>query len=505
MDIEKKLINWRKSILKSIKSQIREILGARPEHLDRYYLNYKKIFKNKYKKVKKEILFKNIEKSKIIFLADYHTLPQAQKFQLEVIRFLKEKNKDLNLYLEPYSVNDQKILDDFLKEKISEEYFLHKIKYKKRWGFQWENYKEILKFAKENNLRTFGINLKKDASCEERDNFAATFISKKIKEEKNKIHIIIIGDLHLAPEHLPEKIFKNLENQISYTIVYQNSETIYLKEMDKGREKDLDVVKLGKNSFCVFNTPPWVKYQSFLIYLLRSKMLNTEEKNLDDLAGELLSKLGSFFGKEWKDEIEIKTMDELDFLPDILNIEESHHFVHLLEENYPFTVPQENIIYLPFPDLLRFVEEIAHFIFYKEGKWNSENIYKTDYFFHRIYFYAFGYFSSKILFEERKTQDIKELKNLLKEKSDERAEKKLKRLKTAVPFILKIYKKLNKTENIGKYEILLDENLCFTISRRVGYLLGEKWFKKLKKNEINYSEILKNIPESKILKINFMC
>jgi len=180
-------------------------------------------------------------------------------------------------------------------------------------------------------------------------------------------------------------------------------------------------------------------------------MLNTEEKNLDDLAGELLSKLGSFFGKEWKDEIEIKTMDELDFLPDILNIEESHHFVHLLEENYPFTVPQENIIYLPFPDLLRFVEEIAHFIFYKEGKWNSENIYKTNYFFHRIYFYAFGYFSSKILFEERKTQDIKELKNFLKEKSDERAEKKLKRLKTAVPFILKIYKKLNKTENIGKY------------------------------------------------------
>lgn len=493
MNVEKKLINWRKAILKSIKSQIREILGARPDYLDRYYLRYKHIFEGKYQRIKKEILFDKIENSKLIFLADYHTLQEAQKFHLEVLKFLNEKNKDLNLYLEPYAIKDQKILEDFFKGKINEEYFLYKIKYKKRWGFEWENYKEILQFAKENNIKVYGINLEKDASCEERDIAAAEFISKKIKEEKDKIHIVIIGDLHLAPEHLPEKIFNRLKERIAYIIVYQNSETIYLKEMEKGKEKDLNIVKIDGNSFCVFNTPPWVKYQTWLTFLLRSKVLNVEEKNLDDLAEELLLNLSSFFGKKWECQFEVKTFDEFDFLINLLNIENSSPFFMLLQENYSFFVPYENIIYIPFPDLLRFVEEIAHFIFYEEKKWESKHIFLEENFLERINYYAFGYFFSKLLFEERKTQSIKELKNLLQKKSDERAEKKLQRLKTAVPYIIKVYKNFEKEKKANKFLTLLDENLCFTISRRVGYLLGEKWFKLFKKGQINCNEILQKI------------
>ncbi|MEJ5167281.1 MAG: hypothetical protein WHV67_09675, partial [Thermoanaerobaculia bacterium] len=73
MKIEKKLINWRISILKSIKTQIRELLGARPYYLEKYYQNYRKIFKGKYKRAKEDELFEKIEKSKLIFIGDYHT------------------------------------------------------------------------------------------------------------------------------------------------------------------------------------------------------------------------------------------------------------------------------------------------------------------------------------------------------------------------------------------------------------------------------------------------
>lgn len=505
MNVEEKLKNWRRSILNSMKVQIREILGTRPNHIDKYYLRYKKVFSRKYKRVKREVLFAKINASKIIFLADYHTLSQAQKFQLEIIRYLSEKGKKMNLYLEPYSSSDQKILDDFINGKINEEYFLYKIKYKKSWGFEWENYKEILNFAKKNKIRVFGINLKKEASCEERDEFAASFISKKIMEEKDKTHIVIIGDLHLAPEHLPEKLLKNLDKNFAYVIIYQNSETIYLKEMEKGKENNLEIVQLKPESFCVFNAPPWVKYQSFLVYLLKSRILNLEEKNLDDLALDLLSRLGKFFSKKWETEIEIKTSDDLDFLPDILNLNEAYHFFHLLQNNYSFILPDQNIIYLPIPNLLSFVEELAHFIFYKEGNWQNEHIYNENYFFHRIYYYAFGYFSSKLLFEERHTQSVKELKNLLKEKSDERAEKKLERLKTAVPYIIKIIKNLDKIKKLNRFEILLDEKLCFTISRRVGYLLGERWFEYFKRGKINCQKILSIIQKKEIEEPYFLC
>lgn len=491
---EKKLINWRNSILYAIKRQIREILGIRPDYLDKYYLDYRKEFLKNYKKVSEKKLFEAIDNSRLIFIGDYHTLKEAQNFQLKVIKYLKSKKLDLILYMEPFAQTDQKIIDYYLSGKISEEEFLYKVKFKKKWGFFWENYKDILSYARENNIKIYGINLKEEASLEERDLFAANFILDKIRKDSEKRHVVIIGDLHLAFEHLPVRIIEKLEKDFPYLIIYQNSETIYKKEMEKGKEESLKVVKLSDSSFCVFNTPPWVKYQSYLIYLMRSKIINPEEKNLDDLASILLEKLGSFFGKKWECNIEVKTIDEYDFLFNLLNVEKSHLFFMLLQENYSFFLPYENLIWLPYPDLLRFVEELAHFIFYEEGKWERGHIFEEDYFYERIIYYAFGYFCSKLLFEERKTQSLKELKEILMKKSDERAEKKLERLKKSVPYILKLTKNLNGEKKIKKHEKFLDEKLCFTITRRTGYILGEKWFKLFKKGKLSCNDIIKKLP-----------
>lgn len=496
MKVEKKLQNWRISILKSIKTQIRELLGARPYYLEKYYQNYRKIFKNRYKRVREEELFKKIENSKLIFIGDYHTLKEAQNFQLKVLKFLKNKEKKLILYLEPYSIQDQRFIEEFFEGKINEDFFLQKIKFKKKWGFEWENYREILNFAKENKIKTYGINLSREASLRERDLYAAKFILKKFEENPEYTHLVIIGDLHLAPEHLPLKILKNLKISTPHLIIYQNSETIYLKEMEKGKELDLKVVKINSNSYCVFNVEPWVKYQSFLIYLMRSKTMDVEEKNLDDLAVVLMEKLGSFFNKKWECNLEVKTFEEYDFLVNLLNVERSYPFFFLLQESYSFFLPYENIIWIPYPDLLRFVEELAHFIFYEEGKWKGDHIFKEDYFWERIIYYAFGYFSSKLLFEDRKTQSIKELKKILRERSDERAENKLQRLKKAIPYIIKINRNFNK-KSVGEFEKLLDEKLCFSITRRTGYLLGEKWFLDFKKGKINLRDIICRIPKYK--------
>lgn len=497
MKVEKKLQNWRISILSSIKTQIREILGPRPYHLDRYYKNYRKIFASGYKKIKEKELFNKIRNSSLIFIGDYHTLKEAQNFQLKVLKYLKSLKKDIILYLEPYSTEDQKNLEDFFEGKIDEETFLQKIKFRKNWGFEWENYRKILNYSKENKIKTYGINLSREASLKERDIYGSKFILKKIKENPDSVHLVIIGDLHLAPEHLPLKIIKNLKKKFPYIIIYQNSETIYKKEMEKGKEKDLKVVKMNGSSFCVFNVEPWVKYQSFLIYLMKSKMVDLEEKNLDDLADVLIGKLGNFFQKKWQCNLEIKTFEEYDFLQSLLNVERSYPFFYLLQEGYSFYLPYENIIWLPFPDLLRFVEELAHFIFYEEGIWYGSHIFKEEYFEERVIYYAFGYFASKLLFEERKTQSIKELRKLLIEKSDLRAEKKLERLKRAIPYIIKIKRNYGK-KKISEFERYLDEKLCYTISRRVGYLFGEEWFKLFKKGLLNCKEILKKIPKFKL-------
>ncbi len=492
---QKDLKVWKKSILRAIKVQIREILGNRPPYLDKYYKEYRKVFKNSYKIVTKRILLNEILKTNLIFIGDFHTLKRAQEFQLEVINFLNKNKKEVVLYLEPFAFSDKKILDEYLKGKINEEFFLYKIKYKKNWGFEWENYKILLNYAKEKGIEVYGINLKEDASLIQRDKFAGKFISEKIKENQKKTHLVIIGDLHLAPNHLPLEVLKNYINNLSYLIIYQNSETIFLKEMEKGEEKNLKFVQINPKSFCVFNTPPWEKYQSWLAYLLRSKIV--EDRNFDDLALTLLEKIGKIYNKKWEVNLEVKTFEEIDFLPELLGVEDSYPFFNLIQKNYPVYIPKLDIIWLPFPDLLNFVEELSHFIFYKENKIEKEHIFQEENLLNRIFYYSFGYINTKMLFEERKTQSIRELKKILKEKSDERAEKKLERLKIAIPYILKIFRNMNYLNKNKTSLHLLDQKLCFTITRRIGYLIGEKIFNEFKTNKIKSKEILYDLSNPK--------
>ena len=70
---------------------------------------------------------------------------------------------------------------------------------------------------------------------------------------------------------MPQRVKEELSD-IKYNdlIIYQDSEKLYFRLAQKYLETKTEVIRLDKRSFCVLGSPPWVTWQSYLIFLEKS-------------------------------------------------------------------------------------------------------------------------------------------------------------------------------------------------------------------------------------------
>jgi hypothetical protein len=248
-------LKLQRKLYASVRSEMRKILGPDPKPLQKYLKTYKKEFNKNFKISDKATLLKKALLSDLILIGDYHTFRQSQRNALRLMRDLFDSNKKLILFLEALPFKKQKIINQFLEQKITAQEFLEKINYKKLWGFTW------------NKIPVFGINAPKK-TLKKRDEIAGKIIAQNMKNYQDRIGIVLIGDLHLAKSHLPlaiQKACKKLKQKnLKTLIVFQNSEKVYWELAKKQIEHKVNVVDLGKNRFCIINSPPWLKLQSLI-------------------------------------------------------------------------------------------------------------------------------------------------------------------------------------------------------------------------------------------------
>jgi len=106
----------------------------------------------------KEIV-KRIENKKIIYVGERHDIFSHHIAQLNIIKAIYKKNKKLAIGMEMFQRKFQPIIDKFINGKISEKEFLKKTEYFKRWGFDYNLYKPILDFARENKISVVALNI----------------------------------------------------------------------------------------------------------------------------------------------------------------------------------------------------------------------------------------------------------------------------------------------------------------------------------------------------------
>ncbi len=347
-------LKTRRHFYESLRQEIQMITGPLGEELELYQQEYEKTFEPVWDVGSMEQLMEKLVASHIVLAGDFHYFYQSQRTHLRILRDLKKlllktaSSKELAIGLEIFDVKDQKKLDAFLQGQLSLDELLKKTKWHKKWNnMPTKGYEVLLLWAKSANVKVFGVNDSSLDSLEQRDFASAKAIDHLSAENPGHILYVIYGDFHLAANHLPAKM-TSFQAQRD-VILYLNSDKLYFELSEHAVEDQFDVLRYH-HLFCILSSTPWVKLQSYLVFLqeMDDQMISEVDDDDDfepdytDYVGRILDIYASDFDlPDWKKFLDILTPNDLAF--------EKLGFLKLSKEDKQklayFVTAQKNIVF----------------------------------------------------------------------------------------------------------------------------------------------------------------
>lgn len=225
---------------------------------------YAKFFHRDFKKMQRveaSSFHQALLKADALFVGDFHSLGQSQKF---LLRLLRDKNirKPEFIGLEALDPKDEKILHRLLSNPNNlTEKMVKKILPIDDWGSSWQNYREIFLECCKNSIAIIGLRSEKK-SLTQRDEEAAKRIS-----QLSGPSWIFFGEFHCARSHLPAKL-RSMDSKKKIVVLQQNEDRLLASHLHEiGTKRCLYFQSKSPSPitlFCALHTPAWVKWQSYL-------------------------------------------------------------------------------------------------------------------------------------------------------------------------------------------------------------------------------------------------
>ncbi len=420
------LKNWiriRKDLYQQMRAQVHHRLGSSVPELERYQLDYDKEFSLKWTPSKPDNLWNEIARSRWILMGDFHAMKQSQKAHLRVLRHIPVRRSQI-LAVEFFEAAHQKYIDQFMTGALSEKDFLKKVQWTENWGFPWEHYRPLVKYAQKHKIPLVGLNFPKK-NLTGRDGAAAKIISQLFDQHPESLIVVIFGDLHLAQNHLPAAVQK-LHPKISAPLrIFQNAEGIYFKLLAQELESSVDLVQRGKKNFCLMSVPPWVKWQNYLLYLEEAYDRELDEDDDDDESEidytDHVSRYVKIIAEELKvsvplAELSVYTAKDAAFW----SLLEEHYsklqlkqIESLIADDSSFYLPEVKAAYLARASVNHAASLAMQFVHAHLSGSLTAALKMPDDFLMRIWIEAVSYFGSKMINPKRKANTLLDLKNSL--------------------------------------------------------------------------------------------
>ena len=494
-------LQTRKKILQQIKNRVAEHLDREPKELVAYRREYERNFHKKFQLSDISELEKQIKNSQVVFGGDFHAFSQAQRMHLKIMRRYPA-DQEVTIALESTSPKQNEIVESYLNLKISEKNFLKKMQWSETWGFPWENYRPIFELARDRKYRIIGLSEHFEGETESlraRDKLAAQILVREIKRNPKRKIYVLFGDLHIADKHLPKEFSDQCEKlgvKAASLSIMLNSESIYFKLAEKRLENKIEIVKLSQSQFCVMGSPPWVQWQSYLMYLERStdQMLLDEDPEFDptdevralvelvcsDLKIQMpandLAVYSSYDEKLWRalrKQVEKKDFKLLD---------------ELIEDGRSLCFSQSGICYLARPSVNHVAELAGQYLHAKLSKrkkfyWDLPNDFEKQ-----IWCEALSFFISKLINHKRYSQSLLDLSQKLRENATASEQEILKlaldHRMGEVLFLHQMKKHKRRFKPRRKTSYLF-------AARILGSMMGERLYIALQSNKIKLGEIVR--------------
>lgn len=103
-------------------------------------------------------VLKKLSQADVVYLGETHDRPKDHQAQLEIIQALYRLRPALAIGMEMFQRPYQSVLDRYLDGILTEAELQDQTQYAKRWGYNWDFYAPVLRFAKANKLPVIALN-----------------------------------------------------------------------------------------------------------------------------------------------------------------------------------------------------------------------------------------------------------------------------------------------------------------------------------------------------------
>ncbi len=242
----------------------REIRATDPHSRRKYLREFSEAYTQYKEIVAPEELESELLSSDILLVGDYHALPRSQQCAAELVERLRSHNQSVVLALEMIFARDQRHVDEWMRGGISDDQLRQRIRHDAEWGFDWEPLRSLLTRARAAGAKICGLDCMPRGDLRRiaiRDRHAASRIEAIRLENPESVQVVLFGESHLAPQHLP-KVLRDLIPEAKIRLLLQNIDPLYWQAIGE-KVARVEAVRIDSDTFCVFNSTPLEKYESY--------------------------------------------------------------------------------------------------------------------------------------------------------------------------------------------------------------------------------------------------
>jgi hypothetical protein len=363
----------------------------------------------------------------IILIGDYHALPSSQRFAASLLEQRAHPgDRPVVLGIETIVARDQHILDEWWRREIDEEELRQRIRFDLDWGYDWPPFYDLLVAGREHGEAIYGLDciprndLRKIGA---RDRHAVHKIDEVRRRHPNAVLVVLFGESHFAPQHLPRMLRAQLPQERVLTVL-QNVDSLYWRAAGE-KQESVDAVRVTDGVVCVFNATPLEKYESYRMHLTRWSQEEFETPDLAPTVHNLIDSLVTFAGINRYAQNGRQPKFLVDLLPEVYsgasgtglrrllsrlgeNADDITALLQRIEQRGSAYLPQVNAFYVREFQMMYVAEEAARFLHdacrgLPEFSKSRPGLDRSDEFYARVLENAVAYFGSRVLYPSRPT------------------------------------------------------------------------------------------------------
>jgi Haem-binding uptake, Tiki superfamily, ChaN len=256
--------------LHAIASVEREIRAVDPAAGRKYLRDFREAYRSYQRVLTSNDVRREIAQARIVLVGDYHALPNSQRYLASLLRDYEFHQRPIVLGVETIFSRDQHILDEWVRGEIDESELHERIRFEFDWGYDWTPFYELLSAARDRSVPIYGLDCMPREDLRKigaRDRHAADKIAELRHRHTDALILILFGESHLAPQHLPALLRQRLATEPVLTVL-QNVDALYWRAAGEARDH-VEAVEVSENVLCVFNATPLEKYEHYRLCLDR--------------------------------------------------------------------------------------------------------------------------------------------------------------------------------------------------------------------------------------------